>query len=193
MYGPWIIKINNQEFRGVFKSLPVSGVETIFMISDKEYLVRWESSLKTLFIRRPQEHLETSVGINNLEWAGTDSSASSFKTDLNMTSCPPSHIRAEFSRLGPDSLFRKKLSREKGLSIESPMNGKVLKVLVSKGSPVREGDVIAVVEAMKMENNIHAPESGQIGQILIKEGQAVQAGETLATIESGSSEGKAQP
>lgn len=62
------------------------------------------------------------------------------------------------------------------------MQGMVLKVKVKKGDSVAKGDVVMVLEAMKMENNIHAPHAGAVKEILVKEGSTVSAGDTLLII-----------
>lgn len=69
------------------------------------------------------------------------------------------------------------------VSIDSPMPGKVIKILKKEGDEVKEGDGIIVVEAMKMENELKAPKPGKIKEIKVKEGDAVEAGARLALIE----------
>jgi biotin carboxyl carrier protein len=64
----------------------------------------------------------------------------------------------------------------------APMPGKVVRVLVKLGDKVLSNQGVAVVEAMKMQNEIRAPKTGIIERILVKEGQAVAAGEALVTI-----------
>jgi len=70
-----------------------------------------------------------------------------------------------------------------GDDLVSPLQGNVFKVPVEEGQEVSEGDLICVIEAMKMENEITAHRSGQITQLLAKEGAAVNAGDLLAKIE----------
>jgi acetyl-CoA/propionyl-CoA carboxylase biotin carboxyl carrier protein len=65
----------------------------------------------------------------------------------------------------------------------SPIQGTVLKVPVSKGDEVSEGDLICVVEAMKMENEITAHRSGKVVELAVTEGGSVAAGDTIAKIE----------
>ena len=66
--------------------------------------------------------------------------------------------------------------------ITSSMQGMILKLKVSKGDTVNEGDVVAVLEAMKMENDIHATESGTVEDIFVDEGDTVSTGDTLMVI-----------
>ena len=68
-------------------------------------------------------------------------------------------------------------------SIDSPMPGKVIKILRKAGDEVKQGDGIIVVEAMKMENELKAPKAGKVKEIKVKEGEAVEAGARLALIE----------
>jgi len=67
--------------------------------------------------------------------------------------------------------------------IESPMPGKIVRVLVKEGEAVKQGQGLIVVEAMKMENELKAPKDGTISNLAIKEGQAVNGGALLCTIE----------
>ena len=66
--------------------------------------------------------------------------------------------------------------------IESPMPGTILDVKVSVGQTVKAGDIICVLEAMKMENEIVAPQDGKIASVIAK-GAQVNTGDVLASIE----------
>jgi biotin carboxyl carrier protein len=62
------------------------------------------------------------------------------------------------------------------------MPGKILSVKASVGQAVKKGDVVLILEAMKMENEVVAPEDGTIASIDVAVGAAVEAGDTLATL-----------
>jgi len=66
--------------------------------------------------------------------------------------------------------------------IKSSMQGMVLGLKVKKGDAVQEGDVVAVIEAMKMENDIHTPNSGIVRDIFVKESDFVSAGEIIMVV-----------
>jgi biotin carboxyl carrier protein len=67
--------------------------------------------------------------------------------------------------------------------VVAPMPGKVVRLLVSEGDEVESGRGIAVVEAMKMQNEIKSPKRGTLQKILVNEGAAVNAGDVLAIVE----------
>ena len=69
-----------------------------------------------------------------------------------------------------------------GTEVVSPMPGTILKVNVSVGSTVNEGDAVAVLEAMKMENDIPAPCSGKVVAVNVKQGDTVDTGSVLVVI-----------
>ncbi|MBQ8766364.1 MAG: biotin/lipoyl-binding protein [Clostridia bacterium] len=68
------------------------------------------------------------------------------------------------------------------VKIVSPMPGKILKTNLSAGAAVKKGDVVLVLEAMKMENEIVAPQDGTLASVNVTVGQSVEAGEVLATM-----------
>jgi len=68
-------------------------------------------------------------------------------------------------------------------SLPSPLQGTVLKVAVQQGATVEEGDLICVIEAMKMENEIAAHRSGKLTALNVTEGASVSNGDTIAVIE----------
>ena len=74
-------------------------------------------------------------------------------------------------------------SSASGDDLVSPLQGNVFKVPVEEGQAVSEGDLVCVIEAMKMENEITAHKSGKITQLAAKEGAAVNSGDLLARIE----------
>lgn len=69
-----------------------------------------------------------------------------------------------------------------GEVIKSPMPGNILKINVSQGQKVNEGDVLIVLEAMKMENEIVATKSGTVAQIVTAKGAVVETGAPLVVI-----------
>ena len=69
-----------------------------------------------------------------------------------------------------------------GEAVNAPMPGTILKVNVSQGQAVKEGDVLCVLEAMKMENEIMAPKAGVINQVVVSKGASVNTGDALVII-----------
>ena len=69
-----------------------------------------------------------------------------------------------------------------GEELPAPLAGNIFKVLVQEGEKVEEGDVLLIMEAMKMETEIRAPKSGVIQAVFVKEGSSVAVGEALFKI-----------
>ena len=68
------------------------------------------------------------------------------------------------------------------IAVTAPMPGKILAVKANVGQSVKKGDVVLILEAMKMENEVVAPEDGTIASIDVTVGAAVESGDTLATL-----------
>lgn len=66
--------------------------------------------------------------------------------------------------------------------VAAPMPGKILAVKSNPGQVVKKGDVLLVLEAMKMENEIVAPQDGTVASINVAVGDSVDAGQTIATL-----------
>ena len=69
-----------------------------------------------------------------------------------------------------------------GEVVKSPMPGNILKINVTVGQKVNEGDALLVLEAMKMENEVAAPRSGTVAQIIVSKGADVETGAPLVVI-----------
>ena len=76
---------------------------------------------------------------------------------------------------------KKKKKKEEG-DLNSPISGKVVTVKAKKGASVKKGDVIMVIEAMKMEYLIRAPYAGKVTKINFKEKDQIEIGQTTAEI-----------
>lgn len=75
----------------------------------------------------------------------------------------------------------KKPQRREGVVV-APMAGKIVSIKVGKGDSVKTGDVLCILEAMKMENEILASKTGKVKEISLTEGQPVRNGDILAVI-----------
>lgn len=67
-------------------------------------------------------------------------------------------------------------------SVEAPLPGLVLDVKVVPGQPVEEGQVLVILEAMKMENEITADQAGVVSEVLVEKGSSVAAGDPLVVL-----------
>ena len=68
-------------------------------------------------------------------------------------------------------------------SVTSPMSGMVLSIKVKVGNRVKEGDLLAVIEAMKMQNEVRSPYSGVVKAMLSYEGEVISAGNAIMVVE----------
>jgi biotin carboxyl carrier protein len=67
--------------------------------------------------------------------------------------------------------------------VSVPMPGKVIAILVSEGDQVEKGQGLVIVEAMKMENEVHSPITGEVKEIKVKPGDTVEGGAVLLVVE----------
>ena len=68
------------------------------------------------------------------------------------------------------------------VAVKAPMPGTIMKVNVTAGQAVKKGDVLCVLEAMKMENDISAPQDGVVASVNVQKGASVQGEEVLVTL-----------
>ncbi|WP_455493440.1 biotin/lipoyl-containing protein [Eubacterium sp.] len=68
------------------------------------------------------------------------------------------------------------------VKVDAPMPGNILDVKVSNGASVKAGQVLVILEAMKMENEIVAPQDGTVASINVNKGDTVEAGQTIITL-----------
>jgi len=100
---------------------------------------------------------------------------------LKSSSWEANKIRRELTQPGirrPRSVIK-----PVGGAILSPMPGKVISLKVRVGDEVRKGDVLLIIEAMKMENEIRAPRDGVVREIMVSEGSSVSTGQPLLVLD----------
>lgn len=76
-----------------------------------------------------------------------------------------------------------KLSAASQNAVVAPLAGSVSRVLVEPGAEIKAGQVLLILEAMKMETEIAAPADGKVAEVLVEKGEAVQGGQALITLE----------
>jgi len=88
---------------------------------------------------------------------------------------------APTSTAGPKPQEQKPVSGD-GKAVSSPLPGTILDIKVSEGQQVSSGDVLIILEAMKMENEIKADTDGKVVSLNVTKGQSVSTGDTLLTM-----------
>jgi len=97
----------------------------------------------------------------------------------------PASRPAAKSKPAPKKAAQKKevVVSEGSEAIDAPMPGSILSINVKEGDTVKSGQVLLILEAMKMENEILAPRDGKVASISISEGTSVNTGDNLVVIE----------
>ncbi|MCG3175054.1 MAG: hypothetical protein GMKNLPBB_03390 [Myxococcota bacterium] len=95
-------------------------------------------------------------------------------------------VRVRLKMIAERKLKLQALSRSQGgggdNAVKAPMPGRVVRIPVEKGQQVEQGQGVAVIEAMKMQNELRAPRAGVVDQILVKVGQDVERGAPLVIL-----------
>jgi biotin carboxyl carrier protein len=93
----------------------------------------------------------------------------------------PKLVRQEVKNKPGEGSIQKKASTG-GYTVEAPLPGSIFKMLVREGDTVKKGDVLLIMEAMKMENNVMAEKDGVVQNIKVREGDAVLQNDPLLVI-----------
>jgi biotin carboxyl carrier protein len=88
-----------------------------------------------------------------------------------------------FRRAGEAEASGGQAGKKKNIRIRSQMPGKIVRVQIKPGDTVQKGDLILVMEAMKMENDIRAPQAGVVSAVKVSVGQAIETGADLVMME----------
>lgn len=91
-------------------------------------------------------------------------------------------VEGEVFRVRPVELTGMKKTKKKGGDLSSPISGKVVRVKVKNGDSVKKGDVLMVIEAMKMEYLIRAPFDGKVKKVNFKEKDQIEIGQNTVEL-----------
>ncbi|MBT0584881.1 sodium-extruding oxaloacetate decarboxylase subunit alpha [Alteromonas oceanisediminis] len=118
----------------------------------------------------------------------TNNSAQSYDVQVEgktyQVTVAPSGELASITPSAPSSDDNKPASSNagEGQQITAPLSGNIVSILVGQGAQVEEGDVVIMLEAMKMETEIRSSVTGSVSQLLVKEGDSVQTSQPLITV-----------
>ncbi|MFK7827474.1 MAG: acetyl-CoA carboxylase biotin carboxyl carrier protein subunit [Oligoflexales bacterium] len=178
----WSITLeNNKTLKAGLVPPLTPGVASWGSLIDKTIKIRWEPKLNTIFIGKEGQSFEKVVKIRSSQVEHLPAELLA-NTRLSIGGLNSISFEAQISPVGKETLFRQKAMTQKGINIKAPMTGKVIKVCKTPGSSVKKGEVVAIIEAMKMENNIQAQHSGTLESISVKEGETIQVGSPIATV-----------
>ena len=104
------------------------------------------------------------------------------KADVKAAPAAAQAPKAEAAPVAAPAPAAKAPVAEGGESITSPMPGTVLDIKVKNGDTVKKGDVVIILEAMKMENEIMAPCDGVVASLNVTKGESVDTGATICVI-----------
>lgn len=158
---PFSVKVNKKTFEIMLEQEPSYAKGFPIKVNGKAYNVELEST---------EKDVPFSTKVNNVP----------FKVELKSAIVTPKIAVAAPS---PISMQIRKPTQLKGEGvIAAPMAGRIISIRVKKGDSVKVGNVVCVLEAMKMENEIASPKNGVVEEIKVQEGKAVNEGDILVLI-----------
>jgi biotin carboxyl carrier protein len=162
--------------RGARESVPVDIEE----LGDERYVLKMQGRTHTVDAR-VLEHGAVSLLVDGR----------SYDVELDETG-DEVQVLVGFELLTVDVADERTVRLRAGLSgfsvsgkvvVTAPMPGKVVRILVTPGTEVTEGQGLVVVEAMKMENELRSPKAGKVLEVFAKEGSTVEANAKLLSVE----------
>lgn len=129
----------------------------------------------SVIVRSPEDHNQTAVVLDPCD----PPTQAVFEGRLF-----PVEVRTEQEAALKEALGASGRSANSGASIRAPMPGRVVRVLVQPGDRLDVGTPAVIVEAMKMENELHADAAGTVASVRVAEGDTVDAGQILCEIVS---------
>ncbi len=164
----FVVEINNKKYSVIYKG----GKKII--INDVEFTIDEFNSKNEneILLRLGQKHYHIISGLSEDNRFTYNICGNLYKLKL--------HTRLQYLL---QSRSEEKLSKEKYSEIKAPMPGLIVKLNVEKGSIVKKGQSLLVLEAMKMENEIQSPSDGKIKDIRVKTGVGVEKNELLILLE----------
>lgn len=140
----------------------------VVKVNGREYDVEIESENEEVVVR-------------NISRTSPSVTGNEVKTEPSRISEEPS-TREERSAISEPSPKMSSPVAKEGTVVEAPLPGKILRINVRAGDAVKRGDVVLILEAMKMENEILAPTDGTVESILVNPGQTVNTHDTLVVL-----------
>ena len=182
----WTIKFDEHELSCRMVPYLLAGRAVVGEIDNRSFRVRWEPALHSLFIHFSDEKVERVVRLRNQSCEHIREDLKSL-IKLSLSGMRGSQTEIEIAPTGKDIIYRKRNLSSKGYVLKSPMTGKILDVFKSPGDAINQGEVIAIIEAMKMENKIQSRQNGILDEVNVHKGDNIQVGSVIAVIKQGSS------
>ena len=156
-----IINDNKAEFE-ITSTDDLKDLDLIKINENQYHLIHQDKSYNILIVHQDLANKTIGLRINNNNYS------IQIKDDMDLL----------LEKMGIGGLTEQKVN-----DIKAPMPGLVLSISVEEGSEVQKGDVVLVLEAMKMENSIKASGNGKVKNISIKKGDVVEKGQLLIELE----------
>ena len=160
-----------------------SGSETVVRLGDHEYQVLWQTNAKRLTVMRALDngsYLEEYLYLEQIATQAFNGGA-----EVNLLYWQGGKLKQIQGRIGLAMALRERqhATSEIAQTINSPLTGKVIQVHAVAGKTVNKGELLLVIEAMKMENRIQAPADATIVEVQATLNSMVNVGDTLLKLQ----------
>lgn len=182
----WQAEINKNKIDINLPDRVVEGSPFGLEVGEAAYRCEYHPALHAIFLSPDASgELERVVRIRNHHMVNhrDDSSVSGSLELVSGTVRRAARVEVVLQPNIPGQAFRKGNQARKPANIVSPITGKVIQVLVKEEQVVAKGDVLLIIEAMKMENKILAPQAGKVVSLTVEVSTLVSAGTQLLRVE----------
>jgi biotin carboxyl carrier protein len=180
----WSVTVDQKEIKLYLPQMIPDDRVFEAKFEEKSIKLRWQHSTSTFFILETADNgkvFERPFPIRSMNsLKDLDTFKHTISTEFANGSADSFHSTVGRYVFGQEN--RDKASQAKGATIRSPITGKVLKVFKNNGDEVQTGDVLLIIEAMKMENKILATAAGSLSNLNVNEGDQVSVNALLVKI-----------